>query len=92
MSNPPSTSLPNTAPWRVSLNRWWCSLFAHELAMVIAPGRIAMRCRHCGFESSGWGLAPVSAEPAGIVNDSRATSSSSGVRALGSLTSVARQH
>ena len=55
MSNPPSPSRPPSS-WRATLNRWWCGVFAHELAMVIQSNRLWVRVPPCGYESSGWAL------------------------------------
>ena len=63
MSNPPSPFSSTQSPWRTTLNRWWCGVFAHELAMVIQSNRLAVRCRHCGYESTGWALSSTAVEP-----------------------------
>jgi len=63
MSNPPSPFSSTQSPWRTTLNRWWCGVFAHELAMVIQSNRLAVRCRHCGYESTGWALTSTAVEP-----------------------------
>jgi hypothetical protein len=61
MSNPPSTLSTKRTNWRSTVAQWWCGVFAHELTVVIQSSRISVRCRHCGFESSGWAVtAPTS--------------------------------
>jgi len=31
--------------------------------MVIQSNRLAVRCRHCGYESTGWALSSTAVEP-----------------------------
>ena len=92
MSNPPSPFSSTQSPWRTTLNRWWCGVFAHELAMVIQSNRLAVRCRHCGYESSGWALsstalASLSSDPTAV--ERRPVPPAS---ALVPLSDVAQQH
>ena len=92
MSNPPSPISTQSSSWRATLNRWWCGVFAHELAMVIQSNRLWVQCRHCGYESSGWALSStaltsLSSEPTAV--EPRPVSPAS---ALVSLSDVAQQH
>jgi hypothetical protein len=92
MSNPPSLLSSSRSSWRATLNRWWCGVFAHELAMVIQSNRLSVRCRHCGYESSGWALgstalASLSSDPTRV--EPRPVKPGS---ALVPLSDVAQQH
>jgi hypothetical protein len=71
----------------MTMKQVWCGVFAHELAMVIQSNRLSVRCRHCGYESSGWAL--TSTAPSSMPSTSSISSSAS---TLSSLPDVARQH
>ena len=63
-----------------------------ELAMVIQSNRLSVRCRHCGYESSGWALS--STAPASFSSDPTAVERRpvTPASALVPLSDVAQQH
>ena len=38
------------------LDRLHCALLEHDNEIVIGEGNMALRCRRCGWRSSGWHL------------------------------------
>jgi hypothetical protein len=60
---PPSHSPASSLSRRLS--QWICGLHGHEMQLRIGSGHLALRCRHCGLDSPGWGLDTSARTPVG---------------------------